>query len=113
MTVAPFSSNLTTANRLDQLARLFQQGQASDVMNRTLDKLFALESEESLRQIEQLQVDLAEFEQQYGMTSEQFYRRYQAGGTDDRMDYVEWASLVQMTDNLQQRLNLLAGELEA
>ena len=113
MTVTSYSSNLTTANRLQRLARLFQQGQASDIMERTLDKLFTLESEESLRQLEQLQVVLAEFEQQYGMSSEQFYRRYRTGETDDRMDYVEWASLIQMADNLQQRLNLLAGELEA
>jgi len=112
MTVASYSSNLTTANRLDRLALLFRQGQASDIMERTLDKLFVLESEESLRQLERLQTDLAEFEKQYGMSSERFYRRYQAGETDDRMDYVEWASLMQMADNLQQRLSLLAGEME-
>lgn len=64
----------------------------------------AEESKESLHQFDQLQADLAEFEQQYGMSSEQFYRRYQTGETDDRMDYVEWASLVQMATNLQQRL---------
>lgn len=27
------------------------------------------------------------------------------------MDYVEWASLVQMAENLRQRLRLFAGEL--
>lgn len=36
--------------------------------------------------------------------------RVQAGETDDRMDYGEWASLVQMADNLRARLRLLAGE---
>ena len=28
----------------------------------------------------------------------------------DGMDYVEWASLVQMADNLKKRLHLLIGE---
>ena len=43
-------------------------------------------------------------EERYGLSSDKFYRRFQAGQTDDRMDYVEWASLVQMQENLQQRL---------
>jgi hypothetical protein len=49
----------------------------------------------------QLESDLAEFEKQYGLSSAEFYHRFQAGQTDDRMDYVEWASLVQMRDNLR------------
>ena len=44
------------------------------------------------------------------MTSDEFYRRFRAGQTDDRMDFVEWASLVQMAANLRQRLSLLMGE---
>lgn len=55
-----------------------------------------------LPQLRQLQADLAEFEQRYGLTSAEFYRRYQAGQTDDRMNYVEWASLIQMADNLRE-----------
>ena len=63
-------------------------------------------------QLNQLQADLAEFVQRYGLSSDAFYRRFQTGQTDDRMDYVEWASLVQMTRNLQKRLHLLTGEVE-
>ena len=44
------------------------------------------------------------------MASAEFYRRYQGGQTDDRMDFVEWASLVQMAANLEQRLRVLTGE---
>jgi len=29
------------------------------------------------------------------------------------MDYVEWASLVQMRDNLQERLRILSGEAQS
>ena len=52
-----------------------------------------------------------ELEQLYGLPSDEFYRRYQAGQTDDRMDYVEWASLVQVRNNLQERLRILSGEV--
>ena len=58
----------------------------------------------------QVMEDLQVLESKYGMDSETFYRKYQAGETDDRMDFVEWASLVQMAENLKERLALLDGE---
>jgi hypothetical protein len=109
MSVLASPSN-TVAQRLAALAQLYQQGQPSALVERTLDKLLAYEAEICRAQLAQLQADLAEFEQRYGMPSDEFYRRFQAGQTDDRMDYVEWASLVQMADNAQKRLRLLTGE---
>ena len=53
---------------------------------------------------------MAVFERQYGMTADEFSRRYQAGQTDDRMDFVEWYSLIRMRDNLRSRLQVLMGE---
>ena len=44
------------------------------------------------------------------MDSAEFYRRFQAGETDDRLDFVEWASLLQMAARLQQRLEVLVSE---
>ena len=104
------SSNTTVAQRLSQLALLYTKGQASDLMDRTLGKLLAYETDTSRAQLDQLRTDLSEFEARYGMASAEFYRRYQAGQTDDRMDFVEWASLVQMAGNLEQRLRVLTGE---
>lgn len=104
------SANTTVAQRLSQLATLYSRGQASDVMDRTLGKLLAYEADTSRAQLDELRTELAEFEQRYGMSSAEFYRRYQAGKTDDRMDFVEWASLVQMAGNLEQRLRVLTGE---
>jgi hypothetical protein len=100
----------STAQRLRTLAQLYQQGQASELMERTLNKLLTYEADVCRAQLGQLQRDLAEFEQRYGLSSAEFYRRFQAGQTDDRMDYVEWASLVQMHDNLRERLSLLTGK---
>lgn len=106
MALTPYS----TAQRLAALARLYEQGQTSPLMDRTLDKLLAHEAEQAKAQLKILEADLAEYEQRYAMTSSEFLTRYQAGQTDDRMDYVEWASLVQMRDNLLQRLHLLVGD---
>ena len=103
----------TTAERLTALARLYQQGQASPLMDRTVDKLLAHEAKEARSRLAALDADLAEFEQQYALSSAVFLHRYEAGQTDDRMDYVEWASLLRMRANLLRRLQLLTGEKEA
>jgi hypothetical protein len=103
-------ANTLTAERLHALAELYQQGQVSDLMDRTLEKLLRQEAEQCQAQLRQLQADLAEFEQKYQLSSPEFYRKFQAGHTSDDMDYVEWASLVQMAENLEKRLRLLTGE---
>ena len=54
--------------------------------------------------------DLSEFEHQYSMSTTEFFSQWQAGQVDDRMDYVEWASLAQMAENLRKRLAFLSGE---
>lgn len=100
----------TLAQRLQTLAQIYQQGQASELMDRALDKLLTYESEASRAQLSQLQCDLDEFEQRYKMSSSDFYQRYKMGQTDDRMDFVEWASLEQMAENLRLRIRTLSGE---
>ena len=106
-------ANPLIAERLHALAELSQQGQVSELMDRTLEKLLRHEAEQCQAQLRQLQADLAEFEQKYHLSSTEFYQQFQAGHTGDEMDYVEWASLVQMADNLQKRLRLLGSSLRA
>ncbi len=93
--------------RLQQLAEVYRQDQASELMTRTLEKLFVYEAETCHDQLQQLHTDLAQYEHRYGMSSDTFYGRFEQGQTDDRMDYVEWASLVQMAQRLEKRLSLL------
>lgn len=107
---AKVSANYTIAERLQRLAALYQHGQTSPIMERTLHKLLTHEADVCRTHLKELRRDLAVFEQQYDLDSDEFYRRFQAGQTDDRMDYVEWASLVQMAENLQARLRLLTKE---
>lgn len=104
------SHSESTARRLQRLAQLYQHGQASALMDRTLEKLLKYETELSQAQLRQLRADLAELEQRYGLTSADFYSRFQSGQTDDHLDYVEWASLIQMAQNVEQRLEALTSE---
>ena len=106
--IHPAIARNTLVSRLEQLAQMYRHDQASEVMERTLTKLFQYEAEVCRGQLAQLTQDLAEYEQQYGQPSQAFYTQFQQGRTDDRMDYVEWASLFQMAQRLQQRLQVLA-----
>ena len=67
----------------------------------------SIEREEILQQLAQIQADLVGLENAHHMDSATFYQRWQAGEMDDRMDFVEWASLCQMMVNLQEQLALL------
>ena len=109
MVVSAFADNRTVRN-VQVLAQLIQSGQASELMDRTLDKLVQSEIDASRTKFRELRQDLAVFEEQYRLSSAEFYKSFQMGLTDDRMDYIEWASLFQMKENLRRRLKILTGE---
>jgi len=54
----------------------------------------------AVRQIKSIKEVLVGYEQQYGMSTIDFFRKYIAGETNDDMDFVEWASLAQMIVHL-------------
>lgn len=93
--------------RVRTLDRLYTQGETSDVVDLALEKLFAYELGESRQQLAQLERDLSRFEQQFDLSSDTFYARFQAGEMGDAMDFVEWASLYQMAERLERRISLL------
>ena len=110
MNATQSSSANATADYLQRLAQLYQSGQTSPLLDRALRKLLDYEAEENRRLLAQITSDLRMFEEQYHLASATFYHRFLAGQTDDRMDFVEWASLLRMRENLQRRLQLLTGK---
>lgn len=95
------------ASRLLSLIRLYESGQASERMDRTLDKLLSAEEAETKEAVQQLRADLDEFEQRYNMESAAFYARFTQGEMGDDMDYITWASLFQMYTRAVNRLHIL------
>ena len=96
--------------KLHRLAELYSHGHGSALMDQTLSKLLDYEASQAQTQLQQLAADLAAFEMQYDRSSTEFFTQFQAGQLDDRMDFVEWAALVQMGARLQERLRLLGDE---
>lgn len=91
----------TTAERLIQLAQLYEGGQTSPLLERTIDKALAHEADIARGQLVQIRQDLAELEMQYAMSTAEFVRQFRAGQADDRMDFIDWASLAQMAEGLE------------
>lgn len=101
----------SVGQRLQTLAYLSEQGQVSELFELTFDKLWSHEAQDCQRELDELQLELSVFEEQYGYSSAEFYQRFQNGETDDRMDFIEWASFCQMADLQQKRLRALMGEV--
>lgn len=100
----------THTKQVSKLVKLYEDGQVSDATARTLNKVVDFEVHQLQTDLAATEKDMGEFERQYGMSTEDFFRQWQAGVTDDRMDYVEWASLAQMAENLRKRLEFLTDE---
>lgn len=103
-------SQIQIEQDLNRLTKLVKSGLASESLVRNIHKLMGIE-------ISQLEIDLAAtekdlngFETRHNLSTAEFFQQWKAGKTDDRMDYVEWASLAQMAENLRTRLEFLKGE---
>jgi hypothetical protein len=95
--------------RLAQLIRLYEDGHISELMDRTLIKLFSVEAAEEQKAIDTLRLDLDALEARFGMESSDFFARFENGEMGDDIDFVEWASLYQMYIRSCKRLELLTG----
>lgn len=82
------------------------------VLELTLDKLLAREITRATARKKSLTAQIAKFEQQYHLGSEDFLAQFQAGTLGDDIDFIEWAATLEMLKNLNDRLTLLENNLE-
>jgi hypothetical protein len=94
-------------NQLKTLEALSEQGGYSDILALSLRKIIIQEKNNIQVQIQELETDLQAFEQQYQLSSEDFYRQFKTGQLGDDVDFVEWSAFYQMWLDLQKRLTLL------
>jgi hypothetical protein len=99
----------TTLDKIRNLERIYVGGYGDDFMDRALDKLLAQQRAEDEVSLSVLHGDLEELEQRYGMSSDEFARRYRQGGMGDDADFVEWNALYRIYTKVQNRLSLLRG----
>ncbi|WP_157817922.1 hypothetical protein [Candidatus Thiodictyon syntrophicum] len=101
---------MNTLVKLQQLESLYRQGYQSEVVDRTLEKMIALENAQTRRELEIIEADLQVYERQYQMTSRDFQERFHDGELGDGADYFEWSALCDMAQILRERLHALQSE---
>ena len=77
------------------------------VMELAIEKLLKREASRMDELKQRLLRQKTEFEEKYGLDSEEFCRRYEKGAMGDDMDYVEWSATVDMLAGIEKRLSLL------
>lgn len=96
-----------TLTGLQYLVTLYRQGHRNPVIDLAVEKLVALERQQTRRKAAELQARLTACERQYQMTSDDFYRRFRAGELGDTMEMMEWSVFYEMWVATRQRLTLL------
>jgi len=78
-------------------------------ISNTLAKMLDFKIQQYEGDLAVLQEDLRAFENEYAMTSAEFFAKFQKGGGGDEMDFIEWAALYQMRQNLLEKKETLAS----
>lgn len=104
---------MLTANPLvavQNLEHLYSRGFRDEVTDAALLKVASSQATRDSVVLYDLERDMAEFEQQYNIPSNEFFRRWQAGEMDDSADFMDWNALYQMAHEVRQRLAFLQYE---
>lgn len=103
--------NISTLDKLHRIEAFYRQGFQSELIERALDKLLEQEGARAEQETKELQQRLSAFEQQYQLTTEEFYRQYESGQLADSADFMEWSSFYDMLRSSQQYLDWLRGDV--
>ena len=103
-------ATVATLEKLQILEALCRSGYQSDLIQRTIDKLIALEQARVQNELSNLTAHLEAFENRYEMSSDEFYQRYEDGELGDAANFMEWSSFFDMAQSARRHLNRLTGE---
>jgi hypothetical protein len=98
---------LKKVQRLQQYVQL-TNGHVDQVLESTIDKVLDRERQRLLHQQARLKSQIADFEAQYGWTSEEFQPRFEQGELGHDTDFIEWSAAIEMIENLQRTIELLS-----
>ncbi|MBM4087085.1 MAG: hypothetical protein FJ272_20035 [Planctomycetes bacterium] len=76
-----------------------------------LDKLLDVTLSQHRLRLERYERDLRQFEERFGMESESFYPRFEAGEMGDATDFFEWAGLYELRRDLAEKIQRLETAL--
>ena len=80
-------------------------------LNQILEKLLQVTLNQHRSRLQRYTRELGVFEKQFGIKSDQFYRRFEAGEMGDAMDYFEWAGLYELYQDIAEKVQRLEQAL--
>jgi hypothetical protein len=95
---------------VQNLERLYSRGFRDTVTDAALLKVASSQAARDTAVLRDLDRDLKEFEQQYGLSSTEFFQLWQEGKMADSADFMDWNALYKMACEVRQRLAFLQGE---
>ena len=95
---------------LDNLRQLYVSGFQNPFLDSALQKIIERQVARDASDLQNVDSSLTEFERRYGLSSEEFRTRFQAGGMNDTADYMEWNVLCKTRQRIVARLHILRGE---
>ena len=98
-----------TLAKVKNLEKFIQKHGEDVVISQTITKMLEYKIQKYDEEIKRLNRELKKFERRYKKVSSDFFDEFNKGRLGDDIDYVEWASLYQMHNNLVQRKAELEG----
>jgi hypothetical protein len=99
--------NQQTLLKIQSLEQLYRNGYHSNTVDAAIEKLVGIEQTRVEQELARLQERLRKFEEQYLISSAEFYRQFRAGEMGDEADYFEWSAFYQMWLSTREQLDLL------
>ena len=94
---------------LERLEQLYAEGFHDPFLDNALRKIIEHQIARDEADLAQTNEALAQFEGQYGLTSDEFWKRFQSGLMSDAANMMEWNVLCNMRQRILSRLRILRG----
>jgi len=94
---------------LERLRQLYVAGFHDAFLDNALRRIIERQIDRDEADLQRVNAALAEFENRYGLTSDEFWRRFQAGQMADTADFMEWNVFCKMRQRILSRLRILRG----
>jgi hypothetical protein len=99
-----------TLEKIEKLGRIVAYNNSEDqILDITLNKILLREIHKIQAQLQGLKNEIFFFERKYALNSIEFIEQFKSGLLGDDVDFMEWASTIEMKNNAEEYILNLQG----
>lgn len=98
---------MINASNIKGLEKIFEKNLSDEYLQKAISKIISYEIAKTKEELGGLITELKVYEQRFGITSEDFYKKFTSGESGDSADFFEWSALYQMYLRAAERLRIL------